>query len=404
MGAKWLLALALLSIAPSVFTKTRSNDLSVSAKSAVVIDANSGAVLWSKNPDERAFPASTTKIMTALLLLQNRNLLDTMTAPNGIEKVEPSSMHLRSGEQLSVHDLMYAMMLRSANDAAVTVAFDLAGSRQKFADMMNQEAISLGCTGTHFNNPNGLDDPDHWTTAADMAKIARAAMQIPFFRDVVRTKRYKISRSINQKDLVMTNRDKVLRADPTQDGIKTGWTVPAGHCFVGSATRDGFRVISVEFHSNDWTADNQSMMDWAFSHFKHIVVDPAGQVLGKAALKDQGDASLSVGLNEPLEAITSIDDKTSEFKTTFELSLPSSGAIHKGDKVGMAFAWNGAGEKVGEAPLVAMESVQGGLSSSKSSKSGLSLKYPIGCLLIVGGIIMYRKRARYVSSGWNLKI
>lgn len=393
MGAKRLIALTLLFGALSGFAKTNPGNLSVTANSAVIIDANSGAVLWSKNPELRSFPASTTKIMTALLLLKSRSLSDTMTAPNGIEKVPPSSMHLKSGEQISVHDLLYALMLRSANDAAVTIAYDLAGSREKFAEMMNQEAVSLGCTHTHFNNPNGLDDPDHWTTAADMAKIARAAMQIPFFRDVVKTQRYKVTRSINQQDVLMTNRDKILRHDPTQDGIKTGWTVPAGHCFVGSASRNGFRVIAVEFHSQNWAQDNQNMMDWAFGTFKHVEVEPAGSQLGIANLNDSAHTKLPVGINEPLEAIEADSAMKGAFKVTFVVNLPVTRTIQKGDQVGTAIAWNQAGEQVGVAPLVAMEAYSGNGLEHQSEKSGFQFRYPliVAAFCSIIGIVITRK-------------
>ncbi len=371
-----------------------SGPLSISARSGIIIDANSGAVLWSKNPDLRSFPASTTKIMTAMLLLQNRKLTDIMTAPNGIEKVPPSSMHLRSGEQLTVHDLLYAMLLRSANDAAVTIAYDLAGSRQAFANMMNQEAQKLGCTNTHFDNPNGLDDPDHWTTAADMAKIARAAMEIPFFRQVVSTVHYRITRSINQRDLWMTNLDKTLRLDPTADGIKTGWTVPAGHCFVGSATRDGFRVITVEFHSNNWVADNEAMMAWAFSNYKHVEVDPAGTKIAEIPIPAIKGFQLQAGIDAPLQAITPKGSTNPTFTVTYKQELPINQTVDKGAVIGRAYAWNQQGIKVGEVSLIALNSEPATQPQLGSASGRFSMRYPIGALFIVGGVVLYRRKNR----------
>ena len=200
----------------------------VGALSATAIDAASGKVLWSKDPDAPRFPASTTKIMTGLLLAERLKPTDTITAPWDVALVKESSMHLKPFERLSARDMLTALMLRSANDGCYAVAVRLAGSVDKFADMMNARAKEIGCTGTHFHNPNGLNDPQHYTTAHDLALIGREAMRNPLFASVVKTYKARIDRSINVKDEWMVNHDKRLLKDPTCDGIKTGWTVPAG--------------------------------------------------------------------------------------------------------------------------------------------------------------------------------
>ncbi len=147
----------------------------VSAKSAIIIDAGSGKVLWSKNAESSMFPASTTKIMTALLLIEHCKMTDMITAPADIEKVKEASMHLKPGEQVSVHDMLYALMLRSANDGCYAVATHISGSVEEFSKLMNLRARQAGCTHTHFHNPNGLNDRDHTTTAHDLALMGRAA-------------------------------------------------------------------------------------------------------------------------------------------------------------------------------------------------------------------------------------
>ena len=263
--------------------------LDVSAPSAIVISAETGQVLWSKDANTPRFPASTTKIMTALLLIERCRADEVITAPKGIKDVKESSMHLEEGEQISAHDMLYALLLRSANDGCVAVADHISGSVPAFAALMNQRAKELGCTATHFDNPNGLNDPNHTISAHDLALIAREAMTHPEFRDVVRQVKHRITRTIDQKDTWMVSRNKWLRKDPTADGIKTGWTVPAGHCYVGSATRRGFRVITVVMHSAHWEADHKKMLHWAYATFQpetltspdHPLTMPAKTVDGK---------------------------------------------------------------------------------------------------------------------------
>ena len=192
--------------------------MDISAKSAIIIDAGSGKVLWERDADVLRYPASTTKIMTGMLLLERCLPDDLITAPVGIDKVPPSSMHLKPNEQVSAKDMLYALMLRSANDGAVAVADHVSGSIPAFAELMNERAREIGCRSTHFHNPNGLNDPEHVTTARDLAMIAREAMKYEAFREVVRTRKYQIQRTINQKDLFMVTRNRWLYKDSTADG------------------------------------------------------------------------------------------------------------------------------------------------------------------------------------------
>jgi D-alanyl-D-alanine carboxypeptidase (penicillin-binding protein 5/6) len=260
--------------------------LEINALSGAILDDHTGKVLWQKDAHRPLYPASTTKIMTGLLLLENTQPTDIITAPAGIENVEPSVMHLKTGEKLTAHDLLYGMMLRSANDACVATAVHVAGSVPAFAEMMNARAKQIGCTDTTFHNPNGLNDQAHRTSAMDLAKIAREAMLRPDFRAVVRTPKYKITRSINQSDLWMVNKNKWLKKDATADGIKTGFTTPAGQCYVGSATRHGFRVIDTLLKSKTWQADHSSMLDWAFRNYRKLDLFQPGDVVGDIAIAD----------------------------------------------------------------------------------------------------------------------
>lgn len=248
----------------------------VTAASAIVIDAETGRVLWEREADEIRYPASTTKIMTALLMIERMDLDSIYVAPPEIEGVTGSSLYLKVGERLKGHDLLYAVMLRSANDGATMAAVHIAGSVEAFSQMMNERAREIGCTNTNFNNPHGLNDDLHTTTARDLALIAREAMRNPTFARLARTTDHTIWRPSNPLDTILRSRNAWVRHEPSADGIKTGYTHPAGRCFVGSATRDGFRVITVVLRSEDWLADTRELTEWAFAHYARSAVALAG--------------------------------------------------------------------------------------------------------------------------------
>lgn len=247
----------------------------ITAQSAIIIDAESGQVLWGKNEHERRFPASTTKVMTALLLAEKTKPTDVIRAPNDVETVKEASLNLRPGERVTSKDMLYALMLRSANDASYAVALHIAGSQQKFSDMMNERAKECGAKNTKFNNPHGLNDPLHTTTAYDLAMIAREAMKSERVREAAATKIVTIQRSINQQDTLLKTKNRFLDV-PGAEGIKTGYTNPAGQCFVGAKSVDGWRLISVVLKSNDWYKDTCILFDWAYANFERRKVGRIG--------------------------------------------------------------------------------------------------------------------------------
>ncbi len=239
--------------------------IEIKSESAVVIEAATGKILWSKNHETTRFPASTTKIMTAILLIENCKEDEVIVAPKDIAKVKEASMHLKPGEKVRMKDMLYAIMLRSANDGCYAIAVHIAGSVEKFAEMMNNRAKKIGCKNTQFHNPNGLNDPAHTTCAIDLALMAREGFKYSLFREVVKTPRKQINRSENWQDTWMTSRNKLLKTDPTADGVKTGYTVPAGHCFVGSATRDGRQLITCVLKGDKtWQSDHLALLKLGF--------------------------------------------------------------------------------------------------------------------------------------------
>jgi D-alanyl-D-alanine carboxypeptidase (penicillin-binding protein 5/6) len=258
----------------------------VHSRYTVLMDVNSGQILWARNPDSHRAIASTTKILTAILLLERGHPYDIVTAPPGVEQIPESSLHLTAGETMPLHDLLYAMLLRSANDTAVAGADYLAGSVPAFAQMMNEKAAEIGARNSHFVTPNGLYDPNHYSTAADMALIARYAVtHLPEFNEIVETKRYKVSRSLHKSDSVVVNTASTfLKSFPGADGIKTGYIRQAGHCFVSSATRNGWRLIAVSLDSNRCREDDESLLNYGFANFVPVPCVHKGDVAGQVSL------------------------------------------------------------------------------------------------------------------------
>lgn len=236
---------------------------SVSAKHAVVMDASTGEVLWEKEANTPAPMASTTKIMTAVVVLNTLPLQEVIAVPKEAVGVEGTSAYLKEGELLTVSDLLHALLLSSANDAAVTLAIATAGSISAFAEQMNRLGDALGLTKTHFVNPHGLPDEEHYTTARELALITAYAMHIPTFREIVGRKSYTCHSSLSHHTFL--NHNKLLHMSRDAVGVKTGFTKRSGRCLVGAAERDGSLLISVTLNApNDWR-DHMMLWEYGFA-------------------------------------------------------------------------------------------------------------------------------------------
>lgn len=287
IAARSLLALALaLSCAASV---KAADAPSVSAKSAILMDADSGRVLYEKAADERSLVASTTKIMTGLLVCERGNLDEALTVPPQAVGVEGSSMYLKAGERVTVRELMYGMMLRSGNDAATALALHLSGSIPAFAARMNARARQLGLSNTHFENPHGLDSEQNYSTARDLARLACVAMQNEAFCRIVSTK------SVYAAGRSLTNHNKLLWRYDGAVGVKTGYTKAAGRILVSAARRDGRTLVAVTIADPDDWRDHARLLDYGFSRVAARTIAQQGQTLGTIRLLDGGEASLLAG-------------------------------------------------------------------------------------------------------------
>ncbi len=273
-------------LAAVVFLPLRAN--AVSAQKAYVLDAVSGRVLYEKNANERSLIASTTKIMTALIVCEQCNVLDRMRIPKEAVGIEGSSMYLQEGEILTLQELLYGLMLSSGNDAAVALAIYCGGTVEGFAELMNDKARNLGLTNTHFENPNGLDSPEHYSTARDLAKLAAYAMENPIFRKTVSAKQLKIGARY------LTNHNKLLWRVEGSDGVKTGYTKAAGRILVSSATRQERRIIAVTIDDgNDWN-DHASLLENGFSRYSVRQIVSKGQFID--TIEVAGGENLQVSL------------------------------------------------------------------------------------------------------------
>lgn len=239
----------------------------VTAESAIVVHAESGRILWGKNIHRTMYPASTTKLLTALILLEETSPTDIIQAPEDIKEVKGSSLHLEPKERISAHDALYALMIRSANDVAHSVAVKLSGSEEKFAEKMHDYSQKIGMHNSRWATPHGLNNPWHKTTAYDLAQLGREAAKYPELIEAGCTEKFTVTRDINQKDTLLVSRNKLLKLDDSNLGLKTGYTNPAGYCFVGLNETKFGRVVTVVLNSSDWAGDQLKMVTWIKSKF-----------------------------------------------------------------------------------------------------------------------------------------
>lgn len=255
-----------------------SAGISVSAESAILIEAKSGRVLYEKNAHERRGIASTTKILTALVTLENSLLEQRVRVTEKTVGIEGSSIYLHKGEVLTMEDLLYAMLLESANDAAATIALEVGGSIEGFADMMNAKVSKMGLSDSSFANPHGLDADGHYSTAYDLALITAEALKNESFRRIVSTYRKVIENTEENTSRLLLNHNKLLKTYDGAVGVKTGFTKRCGRCLVSAAKRDGLILIAVTLNAPDDWNDHKRMLDFGFSNYENCVLLEDGEI------------------------------------------------------------------------------------------------------------------------------
>lgn len=248
------------------------------AKAAALIDVTSGRILFSQRGDEPMKIASLTKIMTAIVAIEYGNLDDVVTVSRRAAGMEGSSIYLKPGEKMTLHNLLYGLMLRSGNDAAMAIAEHVGGSVEGFVFLMNRKAEELGLAHTHFMNPHGLDHPDHYMSANDLARLSAYALRNPVFKNIVKTRVKTAPNPYEPWDYKWINKNKMLHMYEGADGVKTGFTRQAFRTLVSSATRGGQQLAAVTLNDgNDW-ADHRNLLDYGFRYFPLQTVISKGEL------------------------------------------------------------------------------------------------------------------------------
>lgn len=309
-----------------------SEAFTLPAKGAVLIDADSGRILFGQNENEMFPMASTTKIMTALLALENSELDEIVTAGKNAHGVTGTSLYLSEGESLSMEHMLYGLMLRSGNDAAVAIAEHIAGTVSDFADMMNDRAAELNADA-HFVNPHGLDAEGHKASALGLARIMRQAMKIESFRVITATERKIIPWVGNEYSRVLNNKNKLLSTYEGANGGKTGYTGKAGRCLVFSAEREGLSLIGVVLNCYTWFDSAATLLDYGFENFRSEKALKNGETAQKVMVSGGLARSVSVIADKELSAAVDINSRTE-----MTLNLPESveAPVHAGQILGKA--------------------------------------------------------------------
>lgn len=325
-----------------------AEEVGTSAAACVIIDAESGRILLSHNAESPLPMASTTKVMTALLAIEGGNLDAPVTCSRSAFGVPGTSIYLAEGETLTLREMLYGLMLASGNDAATAIAEHIGGTVEEFCRMMTARARELGCTNTVFLTPHGLPCEGHYTTAHDLALIAREAMRYPVFREIVGTSRATIPWEGRNYDRVLNNKNKLLTTYEGATGIKTGYTKKAGRCLVFGAERNGMEIIGAVLNCPDWFNEAARLMDLAFERYEAVTMLTAGDLT----------ATLPVSYSDghTVDAVLSADLTGIAAKGTLpqvEIDLPDTlqAPVYAGQIIGTARLTAG-GIIIAEVPII----------------------------------------------------
>ena len=345
----------------TVFADVNTNkEPDVKALGAVLIDFDTGRVLWGKNINKPLAMASTTKIMTAILALEKGNLDDIVVVSKKAAIAPKVKMELKEGEKIKLEYLMYALMMQSSNDAAVAIAEHICGSVEEFCAEMTKKAKEIGAKDTVFITPNGLDSGNHHSTAYDMALIARYALNNDEFVRIINTKN--ISFKSSMKSYSFVNKNRLLSEYKGADGVKTGFTGKAGHCFVGSVKRDNLRLISVVLGSGWGTVgkeqkwkDTKKILDYGFNNFEYRTILNEGEEIGNIEVRRAKEKSVDICYQNSITVcMKKGEDNPQIVRKVQEFVLAPA---EKGMKIGKAEVFIG-NEKVGETDIVLKSSVE----------------------------------------------
>lgn len=331
------IAAAFLMVFTAIFTynivESGAEVISMSAKSAVLIEASTGRMLYEKNAYEKMPMASTTKIMTAIVALEYGNVKDTVVVSKNASGVEGSSIWLAEGERMSLSDMLFGLMLASGNDAAIAIAEHIGGSVEGFVGMMNQMAQKIGAYNTHFANPNGLPSNDHYTTAYDLALISAYAMRNDYFCEIVKTQYKTLPWEGHQWDRVVKNKNKILWNYEGGNGIKTGYTKASGRCLAAAAERDGMQLIAVALDAPDMFNDCMAIMNYGFKNYKNRLLINKNESAGNVGVKNGMQENVSAYPQEDVY-FPLTDEEYNKIEKRIFLEDTVRAPVYKGQKIG----------------------------------------------------------------------
>lgn len=404
-----LLALLIsLQSIPPIYADQEKSLPDIHGEAAYLIDVQSGQTLYSKNGNKLLAPASTTKIMTGLLAIEQGNLDEVVTASPTMlnyKLVYGTRIYMEPGEQLLLGDMLYALLLNSANDAAVAIAEHIGGNLTQFVNLMNQRAQALGLKNTTFKNPSGLSEEGHLTTAHDLARIAQVAYANPIFRDYIKTKTHVIPRSKDNVPFEMINENKLLWRDSMITGMKTGYTAEAGNCLVASASKDGRDLIAVILKSpgREIYTDMLDLLNYGFNNFKNVVYKPIGDSITSIHV---GNQDINLVAQEPIWVTRKIgvptpDSQSKEIPEAQIKVLPPPANLTEvvaGQVLTQLEVWEGD-ERISVIPLSADRTV---VPEHKFLKS--NTKYSYLLILLAGGLFLYLKRRKVFKTSRSNRI
>ncbi|MBP2642901.1 MAG: Serine-type D-Ala-D-Ala carboxypeptidase [Firmicutes bacterium] len=305
----------------------------LTAHSAIVIDATTGRVLYEKNAEETRYPASTTKMMTLIVALENGNLNDLVTTSSLAAETEGSSLWLTAGEKLKLIDMLYGMMLVSGNDATVAVAEHIGGSVENFAKMMTAKAHQIGAVHTNFTNTSGLPDPNHYSTAADLARIAAYGYKNPVFTQIVSTEHKVLPWAGKDHDRDLYNENRMLWLYQGGNGVKTGYTDAAGRCLVSGALRQNVQLVAVVLDSDHMWEDSIKLLDYGFSLLKPLKIINKGDIFKTVPVSaGKSDSVRLVAADDVVIPVSK--DGSDEFQTMIDAPQRIDAPVNKGEKIG----------------------------------------------------------------------
>lgn len=374
-----LMMVALLAHAPAALAEDPPAPPAIGARSALLINADNGQVLFSQNPDERLPMASTTKMMTALIIAEETSDMNALvTTSQRAAEVGESSIWLTAGEQLSVHEMLMGMLIQSGNDAATALAEYNAGSVEAFVEKMNGRAAELGMTGTHFTNPHGLDEPGHYTTASDFIILARQFSRHPELLEIVKCPDATIPKAGEPAGRLLINHNHLLDIYPVINGIKTGYTDAAGQCIIISASNNGVNLLLAYLGADSLARRNEeviALVDYGFGLYHEETVIEQGGEYAYVGIPYNRDGQLRLVAQEGMTGQVfyshSVDHRTI---VPEEVVLP----VRKGDKVGLVSAYEGD-TFLGSTYLVATEDIP---EVSWTGKIGFYLESVFGFLSV----------------------